>query len=290
MNSRWRFVQIALVLVGVAAEPERAFALNCAADSDCAASATCELTPYVTCAGKDPACPAGSACGEKPTLGAPRADCATYVEGICRFPWELPCRQDSDCGNGFRCKEQISTWCRGGASVTDGGASTSWMECGESRGSYACELVAQPCASDSDCGGGLLCREWTDTSTCPKAPTGVDGGAAVDCHAGKLMVCAPPHYFSAPSEPSEPSEPGKSEASDDGDSEPVPSQVGSAGGSSPPQTSQAPRVPDSDSIAADGERASGEAQGCSHLPAGKSSGTWFAALAAALLYRRRRAA
>lgn len=282
MKARFRFVQVALVLVGFATQAERAAALNCASDSECPASATCELTPYETCAGKDPTCPAGSACGDKPIPGAPRADCATYVEGICRWPWELPCRQDSDCGEGFRCKEQISTWCRGGSSVVDGGASTSWMECGESRGTYACELVAQPCKSDADCGNGLSCRQWTDTSRCPRSPGGVDGGVAGDCSTGELKVCAPPNYFSDPIEPSQ------GEARDDGDSEPAPPNVGSTGGSPAPQESDAQAPADADSLATGGESAG--AQGCSSLPSGTSSSSWFAILGAAMLFRRRRPA
>ena len=119
-----------------------ASAKNCQTVADSGGPpALCELTTYQTCAGRDTACPAGSACGDKPTLDN-QAECALYAEGICRQPYELSCKRDADCGTGFRCTEQIGRACSGMATSGGNGVPPSWHEdCRETRGTFHCELV-----------------------------------------------------------------------------------------------------------------------------------------------------
>jgi hypothetical protein len=189
-----------------------ALARNCQADADCgAAPATCELLHYQTCAGKDPACPAGSACGDKPTLEN-QADCKPYIEGICRQPHELPCQADADCGAGFRCVEQIGMWCRGGGSSGGAGvAPSSWQECGVSRGTFACELIESSCKADRDCAAGLRCQQSAPSACDVASGTSSDDGEAAlgeparpaDCTASAPKLCAPPGYFSFQSKDAE---------------------------------------------------------------------------------------
>jgi hypothetical protein len=171
----------------------KALAKNCQTDADCGgAPATCELTSYQTCAGKDPACPAGSACGDKPTRDR-QAGCAPYVEGICRQPYELPCRVDADCGVGFRCAEQIGRVCWGMGTTGGNGVAPSFHEeCYETRGTFACELIEASCSADSDCVAGLHCLP-SQASTCGITTA---SPAVSDC-AEVPMVCAPEGYFGA---------------------------------------------------------------------------------------------
>jgi hypothetical protein len=273
-------VQVAWVLLALGLDAQRAAALNCKTDSDCATQAICELTPYQTCQGDNPACPAGSACGDKP-VSAGQTNCATYLEGICRSPWELPCRQDADCGSGFRCLEQVSTWCRGGGSVVDGGASTSWMECGESRGTFACELAEQPCSADADCAAGLRCQEMSDSNACGARPIGVDGGVASDCGQKASKVCAPPDYFPSREAPGK----GATTGNEDGDRAPPFIAADGGVGASSIQTNSPSESPAP--TAAEGDSSSG-GDGCSLASRRDGEALWFGVLAAIMLVRRRR--
>jgi len=165
-------------------------ARNCQTAADCGgAPATCQLTTYQTCAGKDPACPAGSSCGEKPLPG--QTDCAPYVEGICRQPSELPCQVDADCGAGFRCAEQIGMSCVGMGSTGSPGDAPSWHEeCRVSRGSFACELNRTPCSVDRDCAAGLSCQQ-SDANFCHESTCNVDPGCAsgLRCKLSEVSYC-----------------------------------------------------------------------------------------------------
>lgn len=204
-----------------------AAALNCQTAADCGGPpATCQLTTYQTCAGKDPACPAGSPCGEKPTMPN-QPGCAPYVEGICHQAYEQPCQVDADCGTGFRCAEQIGMACSGmGSSGSPGVAPTSHEECHVSRGAFACELNRTPCTVDTDCAAGLRCQQ-SDASSCFKRtckldtgcatglrceqsgasfcwtsfapPSDPDAARALDaCSESPPVLCAPRGYFNAP--------------------------------------------------------------------------------------------
>jgi hypothetical protein len=193
------FVAVGMQLLG-AALSARAAAKNCQTAADCGgAPATCELTTYQTCAGKDPTCPAGSSCGDKPTSDD-QTHCAPYVEGICRQPHELPCRIDTDCGVGFRCAEQIGRACSGmGTSGGNGVPPSFHEECHETRGTFACELIATRCATDGDCASGLRCLPSRSsscgaTTASPGAANPPDTTPVAACEQAPT-VCAPEGYF-----------------------------------------------------------------------------------------------
>lgn len=288
-----------------------AAALNCKTAADCGgAPATCELTTHQTCAGKDPACPAGSSCGDKPTM-PDQPGCAPYVEGICRRPDELPCQVDADCGAGFRCAEQISMACSGGGSSGGPGvAPTFHEECHVSRGTFRCELNDTACSVDRACGAGLTCQE-SDTSHCQKSkcdvdpscekglrceirgvsycwtsfalPARQDVAVAIDqCTMSPPTLCAPRGYFVPPP---------VRELSDGGvggvlDSRPTTAEGDTHGDASAKASDGTATTDDSEQPA----RASGD--GCSLRGRAGTAWTdpsWFALLGAVVLGRRRRA-
>ncbi|HEY6876915.1 MAG TPA: hypothetical protein VI299_02805 [Polyangiales bacterium] len=193
----WMAVLAAGVQLFVMEQSSTAAAKNCLTAADCGgAPATCRLTTYQTCAGKDPSCPAGSACGDKPTMNN-QADCAPYVEGTCYQQYELPCQIDADCGGGFRCVEQIGRACSGMGS-TGGNGMPPWFheECYETRGTFACELIEASCKVDSDCAAGLRCQQ-SSASKCGEtfAPTVADAEPSDTNCAQEPMRCAPEGYF-----------------------------------------------------------------------------------------------
>jgi MYXO-CTERM domain-containing protein len=189
----WMTAVAGVQLISAAAE-----AKNCLTVADCGgAAATCELTTYQTCAGTDPACPAGSPCGDKPVMDG-QPGCAPYVEGLCRQPWELPCRADADCGVGFRCAEEIARACRGMGSTGGNGVPPSFTEeCYETR-TLACKLTEESCSTDADCEAGLRCLP-SEASTCGHVwqtdETSQDASVRTPECAKVPMLCAPAGYF-----------------------------------------------------------------------------------------------
>ena len=100
--------------------------------------------------------------------------------GQCIAPWRGPCRQDSDCGLGFRCVQgPLDQICSASGCQTQ-----TTMMCEQS-------LPSSPCAGDGDCPAGWTCENaalackpfrWTGL-TPPPDPFYTDA-----------MLCYPPYY------------------------------------------------------------------------------------------------
>jgi hypothetical protein len=187
-------------------------AADCENDSDCPDPMVCHERTSRECEERPvDACPDdGSPC---PTPPSEPPDCTERTETKCRYPYELPCAADLDCGPAFRCVEAVESWCTDSASV-DGGSST--QECGtRPTGEFACELVDLACQANADCPAGLTCIERPVTIVCDDpAPA-----AQPRCRAVReepARVCRPRHGDDGTLEPGS----GLPPSGDDGTSPP----------------------------------------------------------------------
>jgi MYXO-CTERM domain-containing protein len=186
----------------------------CNTDSDCgAATLVCYAQTTATCSGGGPVpnCKPGADC---PTPAPTPPDCTTTTTKTCTPRWQVPCKHDADCGDGFNCKEVIVMACSGSAGTgtgiatpgSAGGSSGAAVDGGAAEppppppvppmemctstptGQYACELKQLPCDTDADCPSGLKCQDAYAGVTCisPGVPAAAPhtGGSSGSAGAG----------------------------------------------------------------------------------------------------------
>lgn len=186
-------------------------AADCEGDSDCPDPMVCNERTFLECEDRpsEPCRDDGTPCTPPPSEPS---DCTERTESKCRYPFELPCAADVDCGPAFRCREVVESWCTGSARV-DGGSSE---ECGtRPTGEFACELVDLACQGNSDCSAGLICIERPVTIVCDDPPP----GGQPSCRAVReepARVCRPRHGDDGPVAPGS----GLPPSGDDGTSPP----------------------------------------------------------------------
>jgi hypothetical protein len=95
---------------------------TCSVDKDCGAGMVCYTQTAEACSGgvAQVRCAANTECDAgAPTKTEPT--CTTTTTSQCAFKWQLPCKADTDCGDGFACQPNVSVGCSAGSS---GGAGT----------------------------------------------------------------------------------------------------------------------------------------------------------------------
>lgn len=97
-------------------------ALPCLSDDQCADGMVCYESSWEECGGRDTqTCLSEEKC-EEPELKP--VQCETHTESECVPVYTLPCKVDTDCGEGFTCKELESCWCDGGSAGAGGSTGT----------------------------------------------------------------------------------------------------------------------------------------------------------------------
>jgi MYXO-CTERM domain-containing protein len=188
---------------GVAMLANTAFAIPCQSSADCPVRFRCEAVGETGCAAP-PVCPDGGTCASSAPCQA-GGDVNVCVSPSCRGDSDCPndmncyrsqngasciprylaaCQRDDDCGEGFSCKELISTHCPSGASGASGSAACSTRRTGH----YQCELESKTCSDASECPSNFSCGPKPSTMACADADD--DAGIASAC-AGD--VCLPPY-------------------------------------------------------------------------------------------------
>jgi hypothetical protein len=204
----------------------------CTMDADCATGMVCHADTAVSCPELDvpPACAKDVDCGA-PAPAVDAGACRTVATNTCVPKYDLPCKVDADCGDGFTCVPDTSTECSGGGSTGSAGSGAALMgstspSSGPTTpvtpaydgGSYtstcmtttlstsSCHAKSIPCTTDASCPATWTC-EGVNSSTIEcagpveavDAGGAVDGGVAVDtnCDPGtptpSPMYCTPPY-------------------------------------------------------------------------------------------------
>jgi uncharacterized protein (TIGR03382 family) len=164
----------------------------CTTNTDCPANMACHTESWQECSGGSNGCKPGYDCGDAGAAVDASYECTEHQgASYCTLRANLPCRTDSDCGDGYDCIQSTTTSCWGGGSVDpDGGYTTVDGGCVTEPSDYFyCQLQRLPCETDSECPSGLTCRdqyyyECDDAS----APSPVTDGGVVD--AGRV-TCTP---------------------------------------------------------------------------------------------------
>jgi hypothetical protein len=159
----------------------------CASDADCGPTMVCHTETYGECSGGS-ACPANAECFAPSTPPT----CTTRSVSTCEYKWQLGCKADADCGDGFSCDFAVSTSCSGGSGAADGGVATPVSGSGAGSSSATsrsapvppgdgcttttdtigtCTLKATSCAVDADCPAA-----WTCADLPPRPGVGVGVG------------------------------------------------------------------------------------------------------------------
>ncbi len=145
---------------------------TCSVDKDCGAGMVCYTQTAEACSGgvaqvgcaANTKCDAGAPTKTDPTIWPlPGSTCTTTTTSQCAFKWQLPCKADADCGDGFACQPSVSFGCSAGS---NGGGGTTTSNSG-STGS-ASSGPNQPVAVDASVTG-------------VPTPPPSDGGAAPSC-------------------------------------------------------------------------------------------------------------
>jgi hypothetical protein len=227
----------------------------CETDADCGDQMACHTLVRPTAPTTPTACPPGAACD--PIAAPPEVEPEEYKQ--CTPRSELPCEENSDCGDGFECVPAVSCACPGttapsaapvptsGAeadvapdpmppsglplppSEVDGGAAPpnppDDCSCGPTGTNY-CQMKDIECDSDSDCPTDWACIQspgscWADS----------EGNSG--CESGRAQ-CYP--SSPTPSEPPVPTDPGGTPTNGDDDmpSEPSP-ETPQGPGTTPPR-------------------------------------------------------
>lgn len=198
----------------------------CSTDSDCATGMVCYADSYTACPAPAPlpSCPPNAACAA-PALDA--GACTTNTVKSCVPRYDLPCKVDSDCGDGFTCVPDTITSCSGGGSTGSGvsggapvppttgsgpailvdagtvvigavDASSPPPSCTTTTSSTSsCQAKTIPCASSAACPSTWTCvaQPQPVTNVCA-GPLSLDGGAPV-CGSPNpgpsQMLCQPPY-------------------------------------------------------------------------------------------------
>jgi MYXO-CTERM domain-containing protein len=194
----------------------------CSTDSDCATGMVCYADSYTNCPAPAPllSCPPNADCAA-PALDA--GACTTATVKSCVPRYDLPCKVDSDCGDGFTCVPDTITSCSGGGSTgsaVSGGVPTTGSgpailvdagtvvvaavdassppSCTTTTGSTSsCQAKAITCTISADCPSTWTCvaQPQPITNVCA-GPASLDGGVPV-CGSPNPgpspMLCQPPY-------------------------------------------------------------------------------------------------
>lgn len=197
----------------------------CSTDSDCATGMVCYADSYTNCAAPEPApsCPKNADCAA-PALDA--GACTSTTVKSCVPTYDLPCKVDSDCGDGFTCVPDTITSCSSSGSAgpgvsTSGAPSTGSgpailvdagpvgvvgtvdgsfppPSCTTTTGSTSsCQAKTITCATNTDCPSTWTCvAQLQPVSNICAGPASFDGGVA-PCGspdpAPAQMLCEPPY-------------------------------------------------------------------------------------------------
>ena len=104
-------------------------AKSCSADANCGPGMVCHTQTYSECSGGAPttaiACAPNTTC-ERPAPTPPETNCTNRTISRCAFKWELPCKADAECGDGFTCKPTVSGSCSSSPGTVTPGGGTNW--------------------------------------------------------------------------------------------------------------------------------------------------------------------
>jgi hypothetical protein len=189
---------------------------SCATDADCGATMVCHTESYQECTGGTSACPANSMCFAPTTPPS----CTTKSVSTCMYKWQLPCKADAECGDGFSCVFSTIGACSGSGGtgmgvatsgttgtgtrtpVVDGGAappptadpapsppSTNCMTTTSTIGS--CQPKATTCTVDGDCPAAWKCVDALPVRGGPLPAQPADAGTATAVGAPAPATGAP---------------------------------------------------------------------------------------------------
>jgi hypothetical protein len=177
-------------------------AARCTNDSDCGTTMVCHTSTSSACAGGTAsACAKGVPCPEAPAPSP--GSCTTTTVSTCAYRWQLPCKADAECGDGFTCIPIVTSACSGGGSAgtagsttgspgagaptpaADGGAAMSASRsapvppgdsCVTTTSDFgACTPKATSCVADADCPAAWTCVDVPPSRTV-SSPTAPDEG------------------------------------------------------------------------------------------------------------------
>lgn len=182
----------------------------CNTDADCPSSMVCHTETWQDCTGY-PCKPGGDCASDDAGFS-----CTDHTQSTCSERYNLPCRADADCGEGFECNRSPTTTCSGGGGVVpnaDGGYTI--IDAGSSCTTEQpetgyCNLLTLPCATDTECPTGLSCQTISsyppctiypqDASTVPADAAVIPGKAEGDTYyydcppPEQSMVCRPERW------------------------------------------------------------------------------------------------
>jgi hypothetical protein len=127
---------------------------SCTTDADCGATMVCHTDSIMACSGGS-TCPPNAEClvpNMKPV-------CTTTNVSTCKYKWELSCKVDADCGDGFNCTFPTITGCSGSGMAGTG-------------------TVSSGTATPGSTGTGSTGAGSTGSSGTGKTAPAMDGGAA----------------------------------------------------------------------------------------------------------------
>ncbi|HVU51449.1 MAG TPA: hypothetical protein VHL80_12220, partial [Polyangia bacterium] len=182
----------------------------CTTDADCGPTMVCHTDMIMSCSGGGSACPPNAEC----LVPDMKPVCTTTSASTCRYKWELSCKVDADCGDGFTCAFATITGCSGGGVAGSGTASSGTVSPGmtgtggaasgapapavdggvapapgptpvqppdtcvtTTSTTGACTPKATTCAVDGDCPAAWTCVDLPPVRGEPTPATSADGGA-----------------------------------------------------------------------------------------------------------------
>jgi hypothetical protein len=185
----------------------------CETDADCGDDMVCVEYVNEWCSGSgDVVCDDDGECSEVEE----EPECGSETIKECAYPYEAPCEQDADCGEGFDCvATEICSCSAGDDTPTDDGNAgdedgeapdvgdapsdgdgeaddPEEPDCScEPTGENHCELQEIDCTSDDDCPAGMICDSAGDSEPCEK-PEGVEE----DCpDVEPISRCRPEEWY-----------------------------------------------------------------------------------------------
>lgn len=287
----------------------------CDTDADCGENQVCYKDSWEACSGSSGGssepCPSDGECPVPEPTPPPEESCTTEEFSQCIPRWAAPCVEAADCGPGFTCEPVEQCACSGGGSTdvacppgetcpTPEPAPEPDCTC-EATGENYCKLIETPCATDSECGDGMVCADAGGPDVAcanagaagaggsdPSEPVPADGGTPEDTSCEAIaadpeMLCVPADYESFGFTANDVAR-GEAVASLGG----VEADGSATGGGD--ENGESPQDPNAADLGADdGSSAAEKDSGCSVTSArgATGQGLWLL-LAAAFLVRRRR--
>jgi MYXO-CTERM domain-containing protein len=185
---------------------------RCEDDGDCPGDMVCHEQTVTQCSGSTPGCDPAGECPTPVDAGTP--GCTESTSRTCVPRYVPPCIEDSDCGDGFSCDEELLSMCSGGGTGTGGAASTldggranppeSQTNCSTMpTGRFHCVLQPIACTDDGDCPDRFSCEDDPNQASCAVARPAAGDGAGDSAGDGddgcpdagpRKKTCLPPYY------------------------------------------------------------------------------------------------